>query len=273
MAETVSSVPNPTTVATASSLVSILIPCCGMREYTKLLVPSLLKHTRPPFELIFIDIGSLDGTAEYLEGLAAGLPNLRIEIVRAGTDLDIPAAIKTALTKARGEHLVLLNNDTIVTNGWLNQLLGLVNMSPAIGMVGPMSNYAAPPQLVEDIPYRTGRKKPSGTNPVSDLIDIAAIESFARDFREKNKGKWLEAERLAGFCLLMRREVVRRANNQGQLEKWTDLSLFDTDILSAKAREAGYTLAVCRDLFVHHFGTRTFAHGPASAETKRPGSA
>jgi hypothetical protein len=33
-----------------------------------------------------------------------------------------------------------------------------------------------------------------------------------------------------------------------------------------KARPAGYTLAVCRDLFVLHFGTRTFAHS-APAET------
>ena len=45
-----------------------------------------------------------------------------------------------------------------------------------------------------------------------------------------------------------------------KLEKWTDLSLFDTDILSVKARQAGFTLACCRDLFVHHFGTRTFSH-------------
>jgi hypothetical protein len=49
------------------------------------------------------------------------------------------------------------------------------------------------------------------------------------------------------------------------LDKWTDLSLFDTDILSAKTRQAGFTLACCRDLFIHHFGTRTFSQGrPAS---------
>jgi hypothetical protein len=45
------------------------------------------------------------------------------------------------------------------------------------------------------------------------------------------------------------------------LNEWTDLGLFDTDILSAKAHEAGFTLACCRDLFIQHFGTRTFAHG------------
>jgi GT2 family glycosyltransferase len=254
-------------------LASILIPCCGMREYTKLLVPSLLKHTRAPFELIFLDIGSLDGTAEYLEGLTAGLPQVRIEVVRAATDLDLPGAVKEALAKIRGDYVVLLNNDTIVTNAWLNQLIGLADMSPAIGMVGPMSNYAAPPQLVESIPYRIASKQAvpgaQGTGQ-GDLLDISAVGRFASEFRESNKGKWLEAERLGGFCLLLKREVLRRVTNQGQLDKWTDLSLFDTDILSSKAREAGFTLAVCRDLFVHHFGTRTFAHGAPDAVARLP---
>src|SRR5262245_43363510 len=111
-------------VSALGTLVSILIPCCGMREYTSLLVPNLLKQTRPPFELIFLDVGSLDGTAEYLEGLAAGLPNVRIEIVRAATDLDLGDATKDVIAKVRGDHVVLLNNDTVVTNGWLNQMLG-----------------------------------------------------------------------------------------------------------------------------------------------------
>jgi hypothetical protein len=53
----------PVAVA-GTGMVSILIPCCGGLEFTRLCVPSLLRHTRPPFELIFLDIGSLDGTAE-----------------------------------------------------------------------------------------------------------------------------------------------------------------------------------------------------------------
>ena len=31
--------------------------------------------------------------------------------------------------KARADHIVLLNNDTVVTDGWLDQLLSLVEMS------------------------------------------------------------------------------------------------------------------------------------------------
>ncbi len=246
-------------------LVSILVPCCGMLEYTKLCVPSILKHSRAPFELIFLDLGSLDGTAEYLAGVATVQPQLRVEVVRTPTDLGIKEVCQEALNKSRGEYLVLLNNDTVVTHGWLNQLIALAGMSPAIGLVGPMSNYAAPPQLVETVPYRIGPKKASRLDgrhgPGGVLVEVEAVQAFAKEFREQYRGKWLETERLGGFCLLLKREVLQRVNSQGQLDKWTDLSLFDTDILSVKARQAGFTLAVCRDLYVHHFGTRTFAHG------------
>ena len=77
-------------------------------------------------------------------------------------------------------------------------------------------------------------------------------------------------DRLDGFCLMMKREVFKRLDQQGELNKLTDLSLFDTDILSTKAEQLGYNLAVCRDLFIHHFGTRTFAHrAPAAAAQSR----
>src|SRR5206468_1433416 len=40
-------------------LVSVLMPCCGQLEYTKLSVSRVLKHSRPPFEVFFLDAGSL----------------------------------------------------------------------------------------------------------------------------------------------------------------------------------------------------------------------
>src|SRR5258707_15734514 len=104
-------------VASTPGLVSILIPCCGMLEYTKLCVPSVLRHSRPPYELIFLDVGSLDGTAEYLAGVKAASA-VRIEVVRAATDLGLGAAVGEAVGRAWGEFLVLLNNDTVVVEGW-----------------------------------------------------------------------------------------------------------------------------------------------------------
>jgi len=246
-----STAPATPSVSVTHSLVSILIPCAGQMEYTKLCVPSILKNTRDPFELIALDIGSLDGTSGYLAGIAAAARQ-RVEVVRTLTDLGLAQVIEDAVKLARGEYLVLLNNDTIVPSLWLTQLVALAQRIPEVGLIGPMSNYAAPPQVVERVPYRIRRRAADG------LVDVSAVEEFAARLREENKGKWFEAERLGGFCLLVKREVLKRI---GHLRESGDLGLFDTDSLCAKARQAGFELAVCKDLFVHHFGTRIFAHG------------
>jgi hypothetical protein len=82
----------------------------------------------------------------------------------------------------------------------------------------------------------------------------------------------MEVERLGGFCVLIKRAVLDKIG-VASLDGLTDLSLFDTAVLSAKARQAGFSLACCRDLFVHHFGTRVFAHGSAASVTGRKGAA
>ncbi len=249
-----------------AGLVSILIPCVGQLEYTKLLVPSIVKHTREPYELIFIDIGSLDGTKEYLAGIR-DMARVRVEVVRTPTDLGIKDAVSSALRLVRGEYVVLLNNDTLVTPHWLEQLIALADHDANIGMAGPMSNYAAPPQLVETVPYRFASPggvtwRPGMGNGA--LVDVSAVEAYAREFREQHKKKWIEVERLGGFCLLIKRSVLKIISQTSAFHDWTDLGLFDTDILSTKVRQEGFKLACARDLFVHHFGSRIFAHGAAT---------
>src|SRR5438105_2622844 len=61
--------------------VSVVVPCFGQLECTRLLVPTLLRYNRKPSELIFVDVESLDGTSEYLAGLHAGAA-VRVEVVR-----------------------------------------------------------------------------------------------------------------------------------------------------------------------------------------------
>ena len=115
-----------------------------------------------------------------------------------------------------------------------------------------MSNYATPPQLVEDVPYR----------------DLDEMHAFARRWRDEHRGQWFTVPKLSGFCLLMTRAVYEPI---GGLDERFGLGFFDDDDLAERARRAGFELAVAHDLFVHHFGSRTFVGNGIDAEAAAGG--
>src|SRR5271154_3313173 len=84
---------------------------------------------------------------------------------------------------------------------------------------------------------------------------MKAMHRFARRWREEHRGKWFTVPKLSGFCLLMKRAVFDAI---GGLDERFGLGLFDDDDFALRARQAGFELAVAHDLFVHHFGSRTF---------------
>ena len=239
-----------------SGLASIIIPCWNQLEFTRKCVAALMRQTGPNWELIVVDNGSNDGTGDYLAGVQDASP-VPVTVIANATNRGFPAAINQGLEFARGEFLVLLNNDVVVTEGWLGQLVGLASVQEGtaeggipkskIGLVGPMSNYAAPPQLVEDVPYR----------------ELDGMRCFARGWREEHRGKWFTVRKLSGFCLLMTRDVYQAV---GGLDERFGLGFFDDDDLAERARRAGFELAVAHDLFVHHFGSRTFVGNGVDAE-------
>ena len=110
----------------ARELTTIIIPVSNQLEFTQQCLASLKEHTRPAWELIVVDNGSNDATAAYLAGVR-DMASVPVTVVTNGTNLGFPAAINQGLRLARGEYLVLLNNDVVVTDAWLDQLIGLVN--------------------------------------------------------------------------------------------------------------------------------------------------
>ena len=109
---------------TIRGLTSIIIPCWNQLEFTRQCLAALKAHTLLAWELIVIDNGSTDGTARYLAG-AHDMSSVPMTIVSNSTNVGFPAAVNQGLQLARGEFLVLLNNDVVVTDGWLDQLIAL----------------------------------------------------------------------------------------------------------------------------------------------------
>ena len=108
-------------------LASVIIPSWNQLEFTRQCIAALVRHTRRPWELIAVDNGSTDGTALYLSGVqdAAAVP---VIVISNKENRGFPAAINQGLQQARGEYLVLLNNDVVVTDAWLDQLIALAEM-------------------------------------------------------------------------------------------------------------------------------------------------
>ncbi len=216
---------------TGLGLASIIIPCFNQRLFSELCLRALFRHTRGPWELIVVDNGSTDDTAPYLAGVQVAAP-VPVTIIRNAQNLGFPAGVNQGLQTARGKYLVLLNNDAVVNDGWLNQLIGLAEMetgpssrdeadrvatrsTKGIGLVGPMSNYASPPQWIEEVPYR----------------DLQEMESFAWRWRDEHRGEWFTTSKLSGFCLLMKRTLYEAI---GGLDEQFGLGLFDDDDLAER---------------------------------------
>jgi GT2 family glycosyltransferase len=127
-----------------------------------------------------------------------------------------------------------------------------------------MTNYGPGPQLVGPVPYRLARTKdeppPDAMGPEYYLKRIDAVDQYARQWRDKHRGQWFEAERLGGGCVLLKRAALQAVGPP----PGAPLSFFDAEDLSQRVLQAGFRLACCRDLFVHWSGSRTFAPRPAT---------
>jgi glycosyltransferase involved in cell wall biosynthesis len=114
-------------------LASVIIPCWNQLEFTRKCLHALFRQTAPSWELIVIDNGSTEGTGSYLAGVQDASP-APVTVIANSTNRGFPAAINQGLQYARGEYLVLLNNDVVVPEGWLSQLIGLASVAPTTEM-------------------------------------------------------------------------------------------------------------------------------------------
>lgn len=220
-------------------LASIIIPCAGGARFVQLAIEAVITRTDRPWELILVDDRSDAETMALLRRIAAALPR-RVRILDGPAPAGCPAARNRGLRAARGAYLVLLDSDVVVTDGWLESLVRLAESAPEVGLVGPVSNFAPPPQGLDAVPY----------------ADLEGLHPFAARRRTEHRGRWSEVGTLFGSCLLMKRRVYQ---DVGGVDERFGPGYFDDVDLGRRARAIGYRMLLAHDAFVHHFGGRTVA--------------
>ena len=112
-------------------LVSIIIPYFNQEIYTWNCLYSIYKNLpKTSFEIILVNDKSTEN------------PNFssaeNIRIIHNEENLGFLKSVNKAILQARGEYVYLLNNDTIVKNGFLDELLFVFDNFPNVGAVGSM---------------------------------------------------------------------------------------------------------------------------------------
>lgn len=188
-----------------SPLVSIVIANWNAGSVFKDCLKTLEKVDYPNWELILVDNGSTDGSELYPKEFK--LKAKRFVLVKNKSNLGFAVANNQGWKKAKGDYVLLLNNDTKVPPDFLSKMVGKMEEDKGIGAM--------------QIKVRLMDKPTHLDNAGSFLTKTGFLEHWG--FMEKDR-KEFDKERIIfaakGACLLTRAEVVKK------------VGLFDDDFVS-----------------------------------------
>lgn len=101
-------------------MISLIVPCYNVKDFIKDFVECVFAQTYTHFEVIFVDDGSVDGTAEFLDGVCK--ENANFHLVRRENG-GSSAARNTGLRQAEGEWVVFADADDLLAPEYLENLL------------------------------------------------------------------------------------------------------------------------------------------------------
>jgi GT2 family glycosyltransferase len=216
----------------------IVIPVWNQLEATRDCVESIIKNTSYPYRLIIVDNGGNSQTKAYLESLSAR-SGLAVVLVRNEKNLGFVKAVNQGFNMSDADYICVLNNDTIVMKDWLGEMIRMAESSGDIGIVNPSSNNLG--------------QRPEKGEP---------LELFAEKMRE-NSGHLVELGAAIGFCMLIKREVVRRI---GFFDEIYGMGNFEDTDFSRRAAREGYRSVRACGAYVYHRENTSFSKVKAFEE-------
>lgn len=209
--------------------VSIIIPVYGQLRYTLECLASLAASgIDTTFEVIILDDASTDETprvAPTIEGL---------RYVRNDENLGYLRSVNHAATFARGDTLVILNNDTQVERGWLRPLLEALR-DPTVGIAAPKMLF--PNGRLQE----AGAKlKADGTAVMIGLFEDPDLPRYCYD---------RDVDYVSGACVALRRADFAALN--GFDDRFAPAYCEDSD-LCMRIRDAGKRVRYVASSQIYH---------------------
>lgn len=213
--------------------ISVIVLTYNNLEINKLCINSILEKTAyPNYELIVVDNGSSDGTREYLSELSEKVS--KVKVILNKENIGFAGGNNVGMKEAEGDYIVLLNNDTVITRGWLTALSKHMENDKMIGMCGPVTNSIGNEAKIK-----------------VDYHSMGELEKFSYGYTMKHLNEeYQDIKVLALFCTMISRKVI---NECGYLDETYGVGMFEDDDYSEAVKAKGYSLVIAEDAFIHHF--------------------
>jgi len=209
----------------------IIIPVWNQPAFTKDCIESIFAGTSGvDHGIIIIDNASDEKTRDYLKGLAADKSHA-VSLIRNEANLGFIKAVNQGMNASRAPFVCLLNNDTIVTKGWLKEMIAIAQSARDMGLVNPSSNNLG--------------QKPSEAEP---------LEHYAEKLRGQ-AGRSVELGAAIGFCMLIKREVLDKI---GLFDEVYGMGNFEDTDFSRRAVKEGYRCVRACGAYVYHRENTSF---------------
>jgi GT2 family glycosyltransferase/glycosyltransferase involved in cell wall biosynthesis len=221
-------------VRPAGTRLNVIIPIYKGADVTRACIRSVLACLSPDDRIVLIDDCSPDADMPAALGEFADAGN--IVLVRNDTNLGFVATVNRGLGLCGEGDVLLLNSDTRLFPGCLDELWNVAHSSPDIGTVTALSNNAT---IFSYPHFETRHEK---------LDDISWAE-LAAIALASNRGKCVDVPTGHGFCLLIKRDVLHRV---GQLDEAFGRGYGEENDLCCRAADFGYRHVAASGVLVEH---------------------
>jgi len=206
--------------------ISVVVPVFNTAELVRASVSSVLEHTRAGIEIICVDDGSTDGSAEILGLLAAN--DDRVCVVRLGTNHGASTARNSGIERAKGDYVFFLDSDDMVPPGALDLLLSAARQTGSALTIGKLLWFRSVAESTSPLEQTPG-------NPV-----------VVADIRESD---YLQSVPGCHCCNLYARDLLE----QHHIRYETDLTYGEDQLFQATAMVcAGKVTIVDEMVYVYH---------------------
>ena len=215
-------------------------------DLTCAMIDSLRRHVTTPLEIVIVDNGS---TRDEAAPLRERYPD--VKVLRSERNLGFAGGNNLGFAAATGDYLLLLNNDTEVTEDTLHYLRETLDNDRSIGAVCPKIRFFAPPQHIQF----------AGYTPLTRITLRNALIGFG----EPDDGRYdtpHDTPYAHGAAMMVRRETLEKA---GPMPEIYFLYYEELD-WSAQLRKAGYRLWNEPAAVVYHKEGMTARRGSPTRE-------